>query len=869
MKNQLLSTLVTTAAFASIIGVITPQEAMARANFVRACKDGNTGNALIYYNHNGDERAIYGEPRSNGRVDKGRVKSKLRERNVGLSNREAEDVKDRIPNTKIRNMSLCTDNLNSNSSDFPIVRGSLNPTNFHSVTDSNGNVGADAFQQFANTESSALDLNALNARKLDTTQLELIYDNDVKVYFVNEGAGYKNQLRIGTTGTTVRSGMVFNDVSCHSSDAICQGKWSSPADANDALKPGDYVNIGNLAAGTKLDFQVLANGYVNSNPDIWYTDDSLNSDGLQHVIAYAYEGYLVLGWEDIRGGGDRDYNDVVFAIYIGEDNLNAIPTDPNSNSAPDAVDDVANTPYQTPVTIDVLNGDTDADGDTITLDSIAVNPSNGRVSMSGNSVVYTPDSGFSGVDTFEYTAVDSNGATGTATVTVTVQPAPILSCPVGSTITLTGTLRDFSDSHPDFERTNGVGGFRYGVDTGITTDTIGSDSKPVYAGGSFSTTTRHNFDEWYRDVDGVNKSTDYSITLTRNSNGKYRFQDTSFFPLDGMAGFDTEGYTHNGRSSGRPRNFHFTYELHSQFTYTGGEVLEFSGDDDVWVYINGKKVIDLGGVHGREDASVDIDREAARLGLVRGETYDFDFFFAERHTTQSNFILETNLELLCDTDNDGIANIVEGAGDADGDGIANYEDTDSDNNGIDDGEEGTQDSDGDGTADYLDNDNDNNGYNDIEDSTEDGDGDGIMDYQDTDDDNDGIDDANDNDIDGDGIDNSSENNPNLPQDFTFPQGGIPRDIDGDGVINSLDPDSDGNGVYDTNENNGDYDEDGTPDPGVDNSDNDIDDDGVPNSLDTNDDGDDLTDISEEEYYNTYPNPGNRYPHPGIPDIYRD
>ena len=446
-------------------------------------------------------------------------------------------------------------------------------------------------------------------------------------------------------------------------------------------------------------------------------------------------------------------------------------------------------------------------------------------------------------------------------------------CPASNTITLTGTLRDFSDSHPDFERTPGVGGFRYGVDRGITTDTIGSDSKPVYAGGSFSTTTEDNFNEWYRDVNGVNKSTDYSITLTRNRNGKYRFQDTSFFPLDGMAGFDTEGYTHNGRSSGRPRNFHFTYELHSQFTYTGGEVLEFSGDDDVWVYINGKKVIDIGGVHSRTDASVDLDSVASSLGLVRGETYDFDFFFAERHTTQSNFILETNIELLCDSDNDGIANIVEGLGDADGDGIANYEDTDSDGNGILDGEEGTQDSDGDGTADYLDRDNDGNGHNDIEDSTEDSDGDGIMDYQDTDDDGDGTDDINDNDIDGDGIDNSSEDNPNLPPDFVFPNGGTPDDVDGDGIDNSVDPDSDGNGVNDTNENNGDYNEDGTPDPGVNTSDNDIDDDGVPNSLDTNDDGDDLTDISEEEYCLAYPNPnnpgGNCDHHAGIPDIYRD
>ena len=205
-----------------------------------------------------------------------------------------------------------------------------------------------------------------------------------------------------------------------------------------------------------------------------------------------------------------------------------------------------------------------------------------------------------------------------------------------NSITLTGTLRDFSDQHPDFERQPGDDGFHYGLDENITTDTIGADKKPVYAGGSYSTTTQENFDQWYRYVPGINQTKKFSIELTDDdSDGVYRYQNTSFFPINNQL----------MGNEGRDKNFHFTYEIHSEFTYQGGETFHFSGDDDVWVYINDKKVIDLGGVHGKTDAHVNLDEVAAAIGIEVGGTYNLDFFFAERHVTQSNFIIETTLLL--------------------------------------------------------------------------------------------------------------------------------------------------------------------------------------------------------------------------------
>lgn len=196
-------------------------------------------------------------------------------------------------------------------------------------------------------------------------------------------------------------------------------------------------------------------------------------------------------------------------------------------------------------------------------------------------------------------------------------------------IELKGVVRDFHDTHPDFESSFGAD------DHDIVEDVLGDDGAPIYAGHptTITTTGGDAFFAWYHDVPGVNLSKSFSITLDRLEDLEYLFHDSDFFPIDGEL-FGNEGRDHN---------FHFTYALHGVFQYRGGEVFTFSGDDDVWLFLNRRKAIDLGGVHPTEEATIALDQLADDLGLVKGELHDLDLFFAERHTNGSTFHVETTI----------------------------------------------------------------------------------------------------------------------------------------------------------------------------------------------------------------------------------
>ena len=97
-----------------------------------------------------------------------------------------------------------------------------------------------------------------------------------------------------------------------------------------------------------------------------------------------------------------------------------------------------------------------------------------------------------------------------------------------------------------------------------------------------------------------------------------------------------------------------TTEIHTFFEYRKTEVFSFSGDDDVWVYLNGVLAVDVGGVHETRTQTIDLSRDAAaeRFNMTVGGIYTFDMYQAERKCSQSNFGITTTLSAPCNAANE-------------------------------------------------------------------------------------------------------------------------------------------------------------------------------------------------------------------------
>ena len=216
--------------------------------------------------------------------------------------------------------------------------------------------------------------------------------------------------------------------------------------------------------------------------------------------------------------------------------------------------------------------------------------------------------------------------------------------------------------HPDFEDKNGgflgLVGAPCTKTNQATCGVLDSEGKPSLVNtASGKVYSVASFAQWYRDVAGVNKGVDGSIRMARQgvTGANYAFDTSTFFPLDG----DPNGFGLYGNSG---HDFGFTTELDYFFQYNGGEELTFRGDDDVWVFINHKLAVDIGGIHGAQWGRVTLGDEDSvcsvhesgtlpnctptintnadsRFGLVKGGIYQISFFQAERHTDASNFRL--------------------------------------------------------------------------------------------------------------------------------------------------------------------------------------------------------------------------------------
>ena len=249
-------------------------------------------------------------------------------------------------------------------------------------------------------------------------------------------------------------------------------------------------------------------------------------------------------------------------------------------------------------------------------------------------------------------------------------------------IELVATIRDFrayeqAGGHADFQRFSGT------TRVGLVADRLDDRGKPVLAdrmgwriedeyednrgrainpsmydaalGDSEGRLSRRSdarissessFASWFNDTPGVNVSTTVTLKLVRDrASGAFVFDsdiDPTYRSRGGFFPINDQLFGNYGNTG---RNFHFTTELRTTFLHQrgAGYVFTFTGDDDVWVFIDGRLVIDLGSLHPKRAQTLELDRLE---WLEHGKNYTLDVFHAERRTSQSNFRIETTLPLV-------------------------------------------------------------------------------------------------------------------------------------------------------------------------------------------------------------------------------
>lgn len=164
--------------------------------------------------------------------------------------------------------------------------------------------------------SQQLSTQNLSTTLLDPARMQLQNAYSARVYFVGEDAVGHNTLGLQLRqGDSSKAGLLFPKASTNGQERT----------RSDPILPGDFVSLGSLAAGSKLDFFMLAKGASGSGSTV-STSSSANPDGMRYAMTHAYSQpnspFLMLAFEDLQGDSDGDYNDLMLAVDVGSANVN-------------------------------------------------------------------------------------------------------------------------------------------------------------------------------------------------------------------------------------------------------------------------------------------------------------------------------------------------------------------------------------------------------------------------------------------------------------------------------------------------------------------------------------------------------------------
>jgi hypothetical protein len=184
--------------------------------------------------------------------------------------------------------------------------------------------------------------NSGNAKlfSVDPSKLTLAAKTSLQATFISESAGYDSTLGFNTTGIGTSSGnpeLIFPAVSSPEDFNPNPANNYGPSNPSQPLLPGDFVNLGTFAAGTPLNFFLIADGANGGNTVFNSGGAAANPDGYAHSAAFTpsvfavpqlNSPYLFITFKDEWNLGDKDYNDAIIAINVGAATVHSLLATP-------------------------------------------------------------------------------------------------------------------------------------------------------------------------------------------------------------------------------------------------------------------------------------------------------------------------------------------------------------------------------------------------------------------------------------------------------------------------------------------------------------------------------------------------------------